>query len=196
VGDDREGPSKGACASSQKPEQRAHLQHDSVLVRAKIEVASPSSIAGRYPGLQATLFELPATVAQAQKRLAHEPVKGRLEIIEGDALIDPLPKGYDAVLMAGFVHLFDPERIARVLGRTREAVDKRARLLIVDQWMDSTHTKPAFGALLAGTYLILSGNGRTYSVEEAQGWLETTGWRFMEHRGLAGATSVVIAEAS
>ncbi len=153
-------------------------------------------ILGRHPGLSATLFELPASAAQARRRLESEPLKSRVEIAEGDALIDPLPRGHDAVLMAGFVHLFDAERVGRVLSRTREAVAQGTRLLIVDQWMDATHTRPAFGALLAGTYLILSGNGQTYSVEDARAWLGAAGWAFLEHQGLAGATSVVIAEAA
>jgi ubiquinone/menaquinone biosynthesis C-methylase UbiE len=149
----------------------------------------------RHAGLRCTLFELSATIDQAEKRLGKEPTRERVVLVEGDALFDPLPAGHDAVLMAGFVHLFDPERIVRLLERTREVVAPGARLLIVDQWMDSTHTQPAFGALLAGTYLILSGNSRTYSVEEAQRWLGVSGWSFLEHRPLARATSVVIAEA-
>jgi hypothetical protein len=49
--------------------------------------------------------------------------------------------------------------------------------------------------MLAGTYLMLSGSGDTYSLAEARAWLEQTGWRFVEHQPLAGVTSVVVAEA-
>jgi hypothetical protein len=68
-------------------------------------------------------------------------------------------------------------------------------LLIVDQWMDGTHTQPVFGAMLAATYLMLSGDGDTYSVDEARPWLKETGWSFVEHRPLAGVTSLVVSEA-
>lgn len=86
-------------------------------------------------------------------------------------------------------------RIQRILAQVRAALQPGARLLIVDQWMNDTHSQPAFGAMLAGTYLLLSGDGDTYSVSEVKPWLEGAGFAFVEHRALAGATSLVIATA-
>jgi len=151
-------------------------------------------LAGR-PDLRATLFELPPSAAAARRRLADEPARDRIDVVEGDALFDPLPGGHDVVLVAGFIHLFDPDKIELLLRRLRAAVQPGARLLVVDQWMDGTHTQPLFGAMLAATYLMLSGDGDTYSVDEARPWLAASGWRFLEHRPLAGVTSLVIAEA-
>lgn len=149
----------------------------------------------RHPNMRGTLYELPPTVAVAERRLAGQAVRDRIEIVEGDAFFDPLPEGHDVVLVAGFIHLFDPPRIAVVLDRVRKAVEAGARLLIVDQWMDATHTKPLFGAMLAATYLLISGSGDTYSVDEAEPWLDAAGFRYLEHKPLNGPTSVVIAEA-
>lgn len=147
------------------------------------------------PSLRGTLFDLPPTIAIAKRRIEATPAHDRVELVDGDALFDALPSGHDVLLAAGFIHLFDPDKIALLLRRLRDVVEAGARLLIVDQWMDATHTKPVFGAMLAATYLMLSGNGDTYSVEEAQPWLEGNGWRFVTHRPLAGVTSVVVAEA-
>jgi len=38
--------------------------------------------------------------------------------------------------------------------------------------------------------------GGAYSVEEVRGWLAGGGWRFVEHKGVQGATSLVVAEAA
>jgi len=149
----------------------------------------------RHPALRATLFDLPPTIEIARRRLAAAAVRDRIELVDGDAFFDPLPAGHDAALIAGFVHLFDPDKVVLVLRRTREAMAPGARLFIVDQWMDPTHTQPTFAAMLAGTYLMLSGSGDTYSVDEGRAWLAQTGWRFVEHKPLAGVTSVVVAEA-
>ncbi len=152
-------------------------------------------ILARHPELRATLYDLPPTIAIARQRLAGHPATARIDLVEGDALFDALPEGHDVVLAAGFIHLFDPDKVQILLRRLREVVAAGARLLVVDQWMDGTHTAPLFGAMLAATYLMLAGDGDTYSVDEARPWLEAAGWRFVEHRALAGATSLVVAEA-
>jgi len=148
----------------------------------------------RHPALRATLFELPPSAANARRRLAGEAVGDRVTIVDGDALFDPLPAGHDVVLLAGFVHLFDPEKNTLILRRIREAVPQGARLLVVDQWLDPTHTRPKLGAMLAGTYLMLAGDGDAYSVDDARPWLAAAGWKLLDHRPLMGVTSLVVAE--
>jgi hypothetical protein len=49
--------------------------------------------------------------------------------------------------------------------------------------------------MLAASYLVMTGVGATYSVEEFGPWLSETGWNFVEHRRLAGVTSLLVAEA-
>src|SRR5262249_52089722 len=49
----------------------------------------------RYPAMQATLYDLPPTIAVARRRLAGEAVEARIALEEGDALFDPLPGGHD-----------------------------------------------------------------------------------------------------
>jgi len=38
-------------------------------------------------------------------------------------------------------------------------------------WTDTTHTEPAFAALIAGEFLVGTGEGDVYSEEEARRWL-------------------------
>jgi ubiquinone/menaquinone biosynthesis C-methylase UbiE len=153
------------------------------------------SLLEKYPNIRGTLFELSASLEQAKRRMAGVAVRERIDLVEGDVFCDPIPPGHDIALVAAVLHLFDPERITLLLRRVRGAVSRGAALLLADQWMDATCTEPRLGALLAGTYLMLTGKGATYSVDEARQWLGETGWRFVEHRPLAGAMSLVIAEA-
>jgi hypothetical protein len=97
--------------------------------------------------------------------------------VEGDLLKDPIPGGHDAVLLANVNHLLSPEHNIELLGRIREGVPDGARLLLVDTWTDPTHTQPLVPVLMAGTFLITSGEGDVYSEAEAQQWLQKTGWR-------------------
>lgn len=82
-----------------------------------------------------------------------------------------------------------------VLTRSRKAVEPGTRLLLVDYWIDPTHTEPVIAALMAGEFAVSSEDGDVYSLAEGREWLARTGWRFLAHEQLSGAKSVVVAEA-
>ena len=153
------------------------------------------AILERYPHLDGALYELPAAAATARARAAGAAGSGRFAIIEGDCLRDPLPGGYDAVLLANVVHLFPPDKNRTLFRRLRAAVAPPARLLLVDFWTDPEHTRPLFAALLAGEFQLVTGEGDVYSVAEVSEWLEDAGWRVATHQPLAGPASLLIAEA-
>ncbi len=147
------------------------------------------------PTLHVTLFERPATIAVVRERLMQMPAMLNFEIIEGNFLEDPIPTGYDVVLLANVIHLFSPHVNQQLLQRARAAMELGTRLLLVDFWTDPTHTRPPFAALMAGEFLIVTGEGDVYSTDEVSAWLDQTGWRFVEHTPLAGAASLIVAEA-
>jgi SAM-dependent methyltransferase len=151
------------------------------------------AILQRYSHLKGTLFELPTAAAIARQRLGDDPVAKQAEVVEGDFFQDSLPQGHDAVLIANVIHLFSPEHNIELLRRAREGVADGARLLLADFWTDATHTEPTFAALMAGEFLVITGEGDVYSEEEARGWLENTGWQVMERTALAGPMSVLVA---
>jgi len=149
----------------------------------------------RYPALQATLFELPGACAVARQRLASEPERARVSVIEGDFLTDPLPDGHDVLIVANTVHVLSVAHNLDLLKAIRAGVEADARLLLVDMWMDPTHTQPPAAPLMSGEFLVMSGEGQAYGEDQADAWLGQTGWRKLERRPLAGPASVIIAEA-
>jgi len=140
-------------------------------------------------------LELPGTAAIARQRLAGDPIGRQIKVTQGDFLKDVLPKEYDIVLLAHVVHVLVPEQNLQLLRQARRAVTLGARLLMVDFWMDPRHTQPLMGALMAGEFLVVGGNGDVYSVEEARKWLEQSGWRYVEHKPLSGPVTLLVAEA-
>jgi hypothetical protein len=149
-----------------------------------------------FPELGGTLMELPETAAVAKRALDGDSAAGRIAVVEGSFLEDPIPTGHDAILIANVVHVLSPEHNAQLLRRAREAVEPGARILLVDFWLDPSRTNPAFGAIMSGEFLILTGEGESYSEEDVRGWLSASGWRPLERRPLGGPSSVVIAEAA
>ena len=92
------------------------------------------------------------------------------------------------------MHLFSPERNLELLGRVRQYSIDGARILLIDLWTDPTHTQPLFAALMAGAFLLRTGEGDVYSEEEIRGWLATAGWRPLERIPMAGPASLVVGE--
>ena len=149
-----------------------------------------------YPQLQGTLFDLPEAAAVARPRLTENGVGKRAQVAEGDFFQDPIPEAHDVVLIANVMHLFSPEHNLQLLKRTREHVPDRARLLLADFWTDPTHTEPPLAPLMAGEFLVITGEGDVYSEQEASEWLAQTGWRVLGCKPVAGPISVIVAEAS
>ncbi|GAB89384.1 putative methyltransferase [Gordonia rhizosphera NBRC 16068] len=154
------------------------------------------SLTGRYPHLEATVFELPAVAAIANERIAGAMLGNRIRVRAGDALTDELPTGFDTFLIANLAHYWSPETNRTLLQRIRNVAEPGARLLAVDFWTDPTHTQPFAAALMAGEFAVHLRDGDVYSADEFTEWLSHTGWRFLDHKPLAGPMSVIIAEAA
>jgi ubiquinone/menaquinone biosynthesis C-methylase UbiE len=147
----------------------------------------------QYPSLRGTLFELPGACAVARQRLSQEPERTRIDIMEGDVFNTSLPGDHDVVLVANLVHMFTPAHNVELLTRIRATAQTGARLLLVDFWPDPSYTEAA--ALMSGEFLLISGDGQTYSEQEADEWLKPTKWRKLERKPLSGSISLIVAEA-
>lgn len=147
----------------------------------------------RHRNLSGTLMDTKAVAPLALERLADAGVAGRAEVVAGDILVDELPTGHDAVLIANVLHLMAPERNLELLKRTRACVAPGGRLLVVDFITDRTRTKPLFAALMAGSFLTGYGDGDVYNEEEISGWLTEAGWRKVAVQDLAGAARLIVA---
>jgi len=149
-----------------------------------------------HNALKGTLFELPGACAVARQRLANEPERSRIDVVEGDVFKDPLPGGHDVVLIANVVHVFSAAHNTELMRKIRAHVMPGARLLLVDLWTDPSHSQPSAAALMSGQFLLTSGEGQVYSEQEADEWLAQTRWKKLERKTLPGPASCIIAEAT
>jgi SAM-dependent methyltransferase len=150
----------------------------------------------RHADLSGTLVEVEPTLSVARARIAAGPHADRIDVVGADALVDPLPIGHDALLVANLVHLFSPEHNRLLLRRLREIAESGARLLLVDFWTDPGHTEPPAAALMAGEFLLFSDEGDVYSEVEVREWLTASGWTPLKRRPLAGPQSLILAVAA
>jgi SAM-dependent methyltransferase len=153
-----------------------------------------AAVLARHDHLTWTLLDLPQVAEIARAEPAVAEFGDRVEVIGADAFTDPLPEGYDAVLVAHLLHLYPPERNRELLGRLRGATTEDGRLLLVDWWFDpvTPHPNTIFGAW----EFLLMGGGDAYRPDEVEQWLSDTGWRTVEHLPLVAPMSLMVAEAA
>jgi hypothetical protein len=149
----------------------------------------------RNSSLKGTLFELPGACAVARQKLAELPEGARINIVEGDVFKDPLPGDHDVLIVANTIHIFSVAHNIELFRKMRAHVQSGTRLLLADFWTDPSHSQPTAAALISGSFLLTSGEGQTYSEEEADEWLGRTGWQKLERKPLAGPLSLIVAEA-
>lgn len=142
-----------------------------------------SAVVRQHPHLRGTLF----------KSLGN--TRPGIDVVPGDYRIDPLPTGYDAVIVENVAHDLSPGGFVKVLERIHTASEPGTALLLVDYWTDPTHTQPTFAALNGAQLLLSSEAGRLHAAEEVTGWLRDSGWTFERHVPLNGPTSLIVATA-
>lgn len=83
------------------------------------------------PALQGVTFDLPQVAEQAAQFLTETGLAGRCEVVGGD-FFKAVPTGGDAYILKLIIHDWDDERATRILNSCYQAMDAKARLLVVD----------------------------------------------------------------
>jgi predicted O-methyltransferase YrrM len=131
----------------------------------------------KAPDLTATLFDLPAVVEIARKRLAESGFIDRIQIVAGDYNTDELPGGHDLVLLSAIIHSNDREGNRRLYSKIHDALEPDGTILIRDYFLDSTRTVPPDGAIFAVNMLAATTGGTSYTFEEVREDLAKAGFK-------------------
>ena len=89
-----------------------------------------------HPQLAGVVFDVASVVADAQRRLADAGLAARATCVAGD-FFAALPTGGDTYLLKSVLHNWDDAAAARILRRCRQAMSRRARLLVIERVIPS-----------------------------------------------------------
>jgi len=131
-----------------------------------------SAILAAFPGLRATLFDLPEGIAAA-KRAEGGHLPGAT-LVAGD-VFSAVPEGGDLYLLRHVLHDFDDDACMRILANVRRAMRPNARVLVLEAPVP-TDDKPAPGRWLDLHVMLLSG-GRERTIGEYAALLARSGLR-------------------
>lgn len=149
-----------------------------------------ATILDRTPGLNATLLELPQTIAD----MGDTPLarfSERVSIVEGD-MFSAVPAGADAYIMKRIIHDWSDEMAGKILSACRAGVNQGGRLLVVDAVVpDGPEFSPA--KFLDVTMMIFSG-GKERTESEFRQLFAENGWKL--ERIIPTASALCIVEGS
>lgn len=137
--------------------------------------------AGRAPGLQLTLFDLPAVAERARARFAAAGLAGRADAVGGDFLSAPLPRGADVISLVRVVHDHDDPAASAILRAVRAALPPDGTLLLAEPMSGTPGAEP-IGDAYFGFYLLAMGRGRARTPAELAALLEAAGFDRIRRR--------------
>ncbi|HUW83092.1 MAG TPA: methyltransferase [Phycisphaerae bacterium] len=146
----------------------------------------------RWPKLQATLFDRPDVLKVARKIVGTESVGRRIHMVEGDLNDDPLPQGFDLVLLSNVIHSSGPDEIRLWFRKIYKALVPGGTLVIHDFLTNAARTQPKQAAVFAVNMLINTAAGRTYSHAELADWLRRANFSKIRRAEPAEPTSGIL----
>jgi ubiquinone/menaquinone biosynthesis C-methylase UbiE len=87
----------------------------------------------RYPDLQGTVFDLPVVCDIGREHVGLEPEAGRITFVKGNALVDPLPTGFDVVAFKSMLHDWPERETGRLLERACRSLKPGGTLLVYER---------------------------------------------------------------
>jgi ubiquinone/menaquinone biosynthesis C-methylase UbiE len=92
------------------------------------------AVAGKYPHLQATVFDLERCAEAANRHLQRIGVGDRASFLAGD-FFESIPDLADAIVLKSVIHDWNDERSSVILGNCRRALPEHGILLLVERIM-------------------------------------------------------------
>jgi len=130
----------------------------------------------RYPRLEATLVEHAKVAPLARKAIREAGMARRIRVIELDVFRQPLPEGFDAVLLSNMLHAHGARENRFLLSKIRRCLTPHGRLILRDVFMRNDRTSPEWAALFSVSLFLHAPRGRCYTIGEITEWLRRAGF--------------------
>ncbi len=131
--------------------------------------------------LKATIFDIPPVLEVAKTYIKRYDLEDRVDTMPGDFTKDGFGTGYDLILMANVLHMYD-EKVGRdMIGKGFKSLEPGGRLVVHGFCTDDEETGPLEDAIFSLNIGMLTQGGRAHPVKEKMQWLEKTGFKDIRH---------------
>ncbi len=153
-------------------------------------------VLNRVPGLQVSVFDLPAVAERARSRMAGTRNAERFDAHGGDFFGGQLPVGADIISLVRILHDHDDDKALLLLRNVRAALSPGQKVLIAEPMANTKGAEKA-GDAYFGFYLLAMRSGRPRTEAELREFLERTGFGRVRRAATANPllTQVLVADA-
>jgi 2-polyprenyl-3-methyl-5-hydroxy-6-metoxy-1,4-benzoquinol methylase len=153
------------------------------------------ALAQNNPGVELVALDWPNVLEVARENAQRAGLGPRFGTIAGSAFDAPLGSGYDLVLLANFLHHFDPPTCETLLRRVRDALAPDGRVVTVEFVPNEDRVSPPPTAGFAIIMLASTLSGDAYTFRELDQMLRNAGFAHNTLHALAPSTQSVIVSA-
>jgi SAM-dependent methyltransferase len=133
-------------------------------------------LAEQHDDIQVTQFDLPPVLEVARELTASSAAAGRIHFAPGDYHKDPLPKGFDLILLSGAIHQEDEVFARELFARINASLNPGGRFLLIDMMLEPDRTGPLFSNLFSINMMLTSPAGRVFTADQLQQLVQDAGF--------------------
>src|SRR5512134_1567459 len=129
------------------------------------------------PGTEIAVFDTPGTLRVTRKILREKGAEGRVRLVEGDFLKDPLGGPYDFIWISQILHAFGMNDCIRLLRRARATLSPGGRVAVQEFLLDDGKVCPPGPVFFSVHMVAVTEGGRAYTAREIAGMMRKAGYR-------------------
>jgi acetylserotonin N-methyltransferase len=143
-----------------------------------------------YPGLTATIFDLPPVQRFAEEHIAASAVGERVKFVAGDFFKDPLPPG-DLYSLGRILHDWSEEKVRILLKKIFDALPSQGALLIGETLLEDNRCGP-LPSLMQDLSMLVATEGRERTCSDYRALLHEAGFRSVQCRRTGAPLDAVL----
>lgn len=130
----------------------------------------------RYTNLAATVVEHPKIAPLTRRAIRQAGMAQRIRVVAVDIVRQPLPRGFDVVLLSNVLHAHGARENRSLLRKLHRSLKPQGHLIVRDVFMRGDRTAPQWGTLFSVLLFLHTPRGRCYSIDEILQWLREAGF--------------------
>lgn len=149
------------------------------------------AIVKKNPHMRAIVFDLPYVCEIGDEMMKEKGLSHRIKYHSGDYFKDEFPKGFDVALISNIIHGYGPETCHFLLKKIYNSLPSGGSVIISDLILDDDGCSPAIAVLLSLYFLLITEEGRNYTLTEYKNMLENAGFVDIKSFKSSGETRFV-----
>ena len=137
-----------------------------------------------WPDLEVTAVDHGPIIDVIEENARSAGVGARVHPWRANFFVDPLPSGFDVVILSNILHDWSPEQGLTLLRRAHEALREGGRVVVAEWMLDDDRSGPLLAALLSLCMLIETDGGENPTALEVADLMTRVGFEDAERVAL------------